>query len=98
MHQPTSVQRNSGRNLPPRGTVKIKNLLLAGMLLSVSAFAQTNSQTVNVEHMTDTPIFRVTVISRRVTAVNYRHRSGSTRLDFAGTDLMPAANGDANVN
>ena len=31
-------------------------------------------------------------------AVNYKHRSGATKLDFAGTDLMPSANGEAKVN
>jgi len=33
-----------------------------------------------------------------VQAVNYQHRSGSSKLDFAGTSLMPSANGEANVN
>jgi outer membrane protein OmpA-like peptidoglycan-associated protein len=33
-----------------------------------------------------------------VQAVNYQHRSGATKLDFAGTDLMPAARGEAKVN
>jgi outer membrane protein OmpA-like peptidoglycan-associated protein len=32
-----------------------------------------------------------------VQAVNYKHRSGASKLDFAGTDLMPAANGQAKV-
>src|SRR5580658_9558814 len=48
--------------------------------------------------MSSTPTFRVTVISRSVQAVNYEHRSGSSKLDFAGTSLMPAANGEAHVN
>jgi len=38
------------------------------------------------------------VISRSVQAVNYEHRSGSSKVDFAGTDLMPSANGVAEVN
>ena len=38
------------------------------------------------------------VVSRSVQAVNYEHRSGATKLDFAGTDLMPSANGEAKVN
>ncbi|MGA8429075.1 MAG: OmpA family protein [Candidatus Sulfotelmatobacter sp.] len=75
-----------------------KLLLAAGIALSLSAFAQTNSQTLSVEPMSSTPIFRVTVVSRSVQAVNYQHRSGSSTLGFAGTDLMPAANGEANVN
>lgn len=73
-------------------------LLAAGLTLSLSAFAQTNSETPRViEPMSVTPTFRVTVVSRSVQAVNYQHRSGATKLDFAGTDLMPAANGQAKV-
>ena len=76
-----------------------KILLTVGIALSVSAFAQTNRQTTMVvETVSPTPIFRVNVVSRRVQAVNYRHRSGATKLDFAGTDLMPSANGEAKVN
>ena len=74
-----------------------KFLLAAGIVISLSAFAQTNSQTIVVEHMSHTPTFRVNVISRSVLAVNYEHRSGSTHVDFAGTDLMPSANGEAKV-
>ena len=43
------------------------------------------------------PIFRVTVVSRTVKAINYHHRSGTTQIDFRGTELMPAARGDARV-
>ena len=76
-----------------------KILLTVGIALSVSAFAQTNRQTTTiVETVSPTPTFRVNVVSRSVQAVNYRHRSGATKLDFAGTDLMPSANGEAKVN
>ncbi len=44
------------------------------------------------------PIFRVTVVSRTVKAVNYHHRTGTTPIDFRGTELMPAARGDARVS
>ena len=74
-------------------------LFAATIALSLPAVAQTNSQaTVDVERMSPTPTFRVTVISRSVQAVNYEHRSGSSKLDFAGTDLMPSASGQARVN
>ena len=74
-------------------------LTVAVIALSLSAVAQTNSQTtVTVEPLAPTPMFRVNVISRTVQAVNYQHRSGATKLDFAGTDLMPSANGEAEVN
>ncbi len=84
-------------------------LLLAVGTLSLSAFAQTSpqairpsqtgptSQTTVVVPINPTPVFRVNVISRTVQAVNYQHRSGATKLDFAGTDLMPSANGQAKV-
>jgi outer membrane protein OmpA-like peptidoglycan-associated protein len=78
--------------------LKTQFLLAVAITLSLSAFAQTNSQTnTTVERISPTPTFRVTVISRSVQAVNYKHRSGASKVDFAGTDLMPAANGQAKV-
>src|ERR1051325_2730772 len=78
--------------------MKITTLLAVGLTLSMSAIAQTSPQaTMQVESLNPTPIFRVTVISRTARAVNYQHRSGATKVDFAGTDLMPAANGQAKV-
>jgi len=38
------------------------------------------------------------IVSRSTPAVNYRHHSGSTKIDFKGTDLMPSAHGEAKVN
>jgi hypothetical protein len=74
-------------------------VLAVGLALSMSALAQTNSQAaVAVERMAQTPTFRVVVISRTTPAVNYRQHSGSTKVDLAGTDLMPSANGEAEVN
>jgi len=80
--------------------MKTKLLLAAGITLGLSAFAQTNSQTTLVVERGagPMPVFRVSVVSRSVQAVNYRHRSGSTKMDFAGTDLMPSADGVAQVN
>jgi outer membrane protein OmpA-like peptidoglycan-associated protein len=77
--------------------LKTKILLTAGIAISLSAFAQTNPQT-TVEPTSAPPVFRVNVVSRSVQAVNYEHRSGASKLDFAGTDLMPSANGEAKVN
>jgi outer membrane protein OmpA-like peptidoglycan-associated protein len=79
--------------------VNKKLLLAATIVLSVPVLAQTNSQTTPaVESVSPTPTFRVAVVSRSVQAVDYEHRSGSSKLDFAGTGLMPSANGVANVN
>jgi outer membrane protein OmpA-like peptidoglycan-associated protein len=43
------------------------------------------------------PIFRVTVVGRTIPAINYRPRSGDTRINFAGTALMPKAEGWASI-
>jgi outer membrane protein OmpA-like peptidoglycan-associated protein len=43
------------------------------------------------------PVFRVEVYARTTKAVNYRHRGGSTTVDFRGTELMPAVGGHAKV-
>ena len=78
--------------------MKIKLLLTLTIVLSLAALAQTNSQTTTtVVPLAPTPMFRVNVISRSVQAVNYRHRGGATKLDFAGTGLMPSANGQAKI-
>lgn len=78
--------------------MKTKLLLTIGFTLSLSAFAQASYQaTTPPESARSTSLFRVNVVSRSVQAVEYQHRSGATTLGFAGTDLMPSANGQAKV-
>jgi outer membrane protein OmpA-like peptidoglycan-associated protein len=43
------------------------------------------------------PIYRVTVIARTTKAINYNHRSGSTKVDMVGTTLLPEGRGTAEV-
>ena len=43
------------------------------------------------------PIYRVIVTERTMKAINYQHRSGATKIDFRGTDLLPMAHGEAKV-
>ena len=62
----------------------------AGTLLGV-AWAQPAAQP------GQQPIYRVTVISRSLEAVNYEHRGGPTPIDFQGTVLLPRAKGSATV-
>src|SRR5260370_35835677 len=50
-----------------------------------------------VQTVTPAPIFRVEVVQRSTPAINYLHRGGSTKVDFAGTPLMAAGKGEANV-
>ncbi len=65
--------------------------------ISTDQSTQQTQATMAVEPMSPTPTFRVTVISRTARAVNYKHRGGATKLNFAGTDLMPKASGEAKV-
>lgn len=43
------------------------------------------------------PTYQVSVVSRTARAVKYKHRSGATRINFQGTDLMAGATGEAKV-
>lgn len=73
------------------------SLALTGVI-SVAGLAQVNSQTQASNRPEDsTPAYRVRTISRTVEAVNYQHRGRGTKLDFAGTDLMSSASGEAKV-
>jgi outer membrane protein OmpA-like peptidoglycan-associated protein len=84
--------------LPPGDIVKLKLLLAIGSVLGLSAFAQASPQAALViQPASPTPLFRITVISRTVQAINYRHREGATDVDFAGTALLPSADGNAKV-
>lgn len=44
------------------------------------------------------PLYRVQVIGRNIPAINYFNRSGSTRIGFEGTSLLPRAKGKATVD
>ncbi len=43
------------------------------------------------------PLYRVQVVQRDLDAVNYFHRSGSTKVAFLGTTLEPQVKGEAKV-
>ncbi len=68
--------------------------LCAGMLLGVRS-AQLIAQT--PIQPDPQPIYRVTVVSRSLEAVNYEHRGGPTPIDFQGTVLLPHVKGTAIV-
>ncbi len=76
--------------------MKISAVLLAVLMgLSASTLAQAQSETSNESNPRAT--YRVSVVSRTTRAVKYEHRNGSTKINFRGTDLMPAATGEARV-
>lgn len=68
--------------------------LIAGALLSAQ-----DAQSENAARMAagNQPVFRVSVTARTAKAINYQHRSGATKINFRGTDLLPKARGEAKV-
>jgi outer membrane protein OmpA-like peptidoglycan-associated protein len=60
--------------------------------------AQEQRPGVVLDRSGNVPVYRVTVVERSTQAINYRHRSGPTEVDFRGTDLMPQARGQVVVN
>ncbi|HZY63236.1 MAG TPA: OmpA family protein [Edaphobacter sp.] len=86
-------------------------LLIAGCALSISSFAlgQTTTTTTTTQTISPTQesttitkkngvyFTQVKVVHRDLDAVNYLHRSGSTKIGFQGTSLLPKAEGEAKV-
>lgn len=62
--------------------------------ISVMAQGQQPGQQPALEPMTT---FKVSVVSRSIRAVNYRHRGGATSIDFIGTAVSPNSSGKAKV-
>jgi hypothetical protein len=82
--------------------MKVMKLILIGILLvAMSAQAQQpgNPTQVQVQRSADNPLYKITVnvVERTTKAINYRHHSGSTKVDFRGTPLLPEARGEAKV-
>jgi outer membrane protein OmpA-like peptidoglycan-associated protein len=69
-------------------------LMVCGVL---SAQQPQQSENAAVMAAGSTPIYRVTVTARTAKAINYRHRSGATKIDFRGTELMARSHGEAKV-
>src|ERR1700730_11364043 len=84
------------RSFSRRLTVKISVVLLA-VLAGLSAPTVAQAQTATSTEVNQTSTYRVSVHSQTTRAVKYEHRSGDTKINFRGTDLMPAASGEASV-
>ncbi|MGA2633148.1 MAG: OmpA family protein [Terracidiphilus sp.] len=78
--------------------MKLGFLLAIGSVVGLSALAQASAQTtaVLVPAGSETT-YRTVFISRTVQAINYGHRDGVTDVNFAGTALLPSADGRAKV-
>jgi outer membrane protein OmpA-like peptidoglycan-associated protein len=74
-------------------------LVIGGFLgiLAVPALGQTPAPADAQKQQQSSPLYSVTVVSRSTKAINYRHLSGPTEIDFRGTVLMPFSKGQAKV-
>ncbi len=80
----------------------MKKLLTAVLTIGGLAWAQAPQAPNPTQQLTDNgtgsvPVYRITVVARTTKAINYHHRSGSTKIGFQGTTLMPEARGEAKV-
>ncbi|HFB97977.1 MAG TPA: DUF4398 domain-containing protein, partial [Bryobacterales bacterium] len=73
-----------------------RRLILLGFLAGLVCLAPAQ-EAGRVYELPERPVFRADVVERITIAINYRHRSGPTRVDFKGTPLMPQASGEARV-
>jgi outer membrane protein OmpA-like peptidoglycan-associated protein len=76
--------------------MKNSSVLLA-ILAILGASTLTQAQTTASDEHNQTSTYSVNIVSRTTRAVKYEHRSGSTKIDFQGTNLMPGASGEAKV-
>jgi outer membrane protein OmpA-like peptidoglycan-associated protein len=95
---PTETNSNMADYLPKGYTVNISIYFALPSLLCLTLMASAGSQaTVPGDHANRTSMYRIHETSRTIEAVNYQHRGRSTKLDFAGTDLMSSASGVAKI-
>ena len=71
-------------------------LTVCGLALAQAPQAPNPTQQL-ADNSASTPIYRITVVARTTKAINYNHRSGSTKIGFRGTALMPEARGEAKM-
>ena len=74
-----------------------KFAVLLAVLAGLGACAVAQAQSAVSSQSTHVVVYRENVVSRTTRAVSYKHRSGSTKIDFAGTNLMASAQGEARV-
>ena len=73
--------------------------MIWGSVCGVLSAQAPSAQTENAARMAAgaAPIYRVSVTARTTKAISYQHRSGATRIDFRGTDLLPLSHAEAKV-
>jgi outer membrane protein OmpA-like peptidoglycan-associated protein len=87
----------------PRLSAALCSGLFAGSLAAAACAQEPNPTSVPapreavVTQSGDVFFYKVKVVQRDIDAVNYLHRSGSTKVAFVGTGALPGAKGEAEV-
>jgi len=84
-----------------------KRLLLVALLCAAPAFygqeanptaqQQPQQPIMPTDGGNNVPLYKIQVVGRDIPAINYWHRSGSTKIGFAGTSLLSQGKGQASV-
>src|SRR5277367_4893659 len=84
------------------GRLLLLTLLVSSPLLLCAQEASPTAQQQQPIEPTQTgnnvPLYRIQVVGKDIPAINYWHRSGSTKIGFAGTSLLSQGKGEANVS
>ena len=84
-----------------RKQVIVWGLLTASVIIlappSLSGGVPQSSPT-RAERADQMSMYQMVLVNRTAKAVKYAHRSGATKIDFQGTDLMSGARGEAKVD
>jgi outer membrane protein OmpA-like peptidoglycan-associated protein len=97
---------NGSQNKYMRIPFRYTSALLIGGALAATAFGQEMNPTATDRFpqgqgpssvQNGVPIYKIQVVGRDIPAINYFHRSGSTKIGFDGTPLLPNAKGSATV-
>ena len=76
-------------------------LVILTLWVGIHAQAQqpANPTQLEIQRGAENPLYKivVNVVERTTKAINYRHHSGATKVDFRGTALLPDARGEAKV-
>ena len=84
----------------------VKQSIVWGALIASAAILAPSARSGGVPQVSQaaairadqTSMYQMILVDRTVKAVKYAHRSGSTKIDFEGTDLMAGAKGEAKVD
>jgi len=83
--------------MPEGGILKRVILFAVGSVFGLCALAHADQSEVVIARNSGLSTYRVIEINHSVQAIDYLHRGGASDVDFAGTALMPAADGKAKV-